>query len=128
MTSFSVLVGQRKALVMNFSTTSRVVDEEHRFEILISNASAATTEGRREKKKKRIINAYYCHYNLIIRRPRFPLSLVNHFLSLVQSHNHNNMFSLHTSAPCSLFFVQNFPSLSLSLSLSFRFLRYMAVF
>ena len=118
---------------MNFSKTSRV-DEEHRFEILISNATTARKieddeEGKREKKKKRIINAYYYHYNLIIRRPRFPLSLVNHFLSLVQSHNHNNMFSLHTSAPCSLFFVQNFPSLSLahSLSLSSRFLRYMPV-
>jgi len=40
-------------------------------------------------------------------------SLVNHFLSLVQSHthNHNNMFSLHTMRACALFFVQIFPSL-----------------
>jgi hypothetical protein len=72
-------------------------------------------EGKK-KEQKRIINAHYRYYNLIIRRSCFSLSLfslVNHFLSLVQSHthNHNNMFSLRTTRACALFFVQIFPSL-----------------
>jgi hypothetical protein len=68
---------------------------------------------KRKKKKKRIINAHYRHpqpdhsassfFSLSL--PLF--SLVNHFLSLVQSHTHTiiicSRYARRALAPCSLF-------------------------